>query len=207
MGNDKKNKGLLIVLSGPSGVGKGSICDELLKINSNVIKSVSLTTRKPRQGEEEGVNYYFTGENNFFNMIDNNKLLEWAKVYDNYYGTPRQAVKENLDVGNDVILELDIQGALKVQKSFPGGVFIFLLPPSISELKERILNRGTEAKEELDKRLSAARNEILVAREYKYVVVNRKIKTSAETIDSIIKAEKCRFDRYGEELIREVIEK
>ncbi len=207
MGKNTTLGGLLIVLSGPSGVGKGSVCKELYKINENIKESVSVTTRKPREGEKDGVSYYFTDQEGFFNMIEKGELLEWAKVYDNYYGTPIKAVLDNLKAGRDVLLELDIQGAMKVQQNFPEGVFIFLLPPSISELKNRISKRGTETEEDLDKRFNAAKEEIQLAREYNYVIVNNILKTSADRIDSIVKAEKCRVKRYGEELIREVIEK
>ncbi|UMZ73292.1 guanylate kinase [Natranaerofaba carboxydovora] len=207
MSVDNGSNGLLIVLSGPSGVGKGTVRDELFRVNDNIIYSVSITTRQPRKGETDGKDYFFSSKNNFFKMIENNELLEWAEVYGNYYGTPRQFVEKNLENGKDVILELDIQGALQVQDSFPEGVFIFLLPPSISELKERIKRRGTEAKEDLDKRLGAAKEEIYIAREYHYVIVNKEVNSSASTINSIIQAEKCKFNRYGEELIKEVIKK
>ena len=207
MSVDNESKGLLIVLSGPSGVGKGTVCNELFRINDNIIYSVSVTTRQPRKGETDGKDYFFSSKNNFFKMIENNELLEWAEVYGNYYGTPRQFVDKNLKNGKDVILELDIQGALQVQKSFPEGVFIFLLPPSISELEERIKRRGTETKEDLDKRVGAAKEEIYIAREYHYVIVNKEVNSSASTINSIIQAEKCKFNRYGEELIKEVIKK
>jgi guanylate kinase (EC 2.7.4.8) len=132
------NKGLLVVVSGPSGAGKGTVCKALLKKDNNLKLSISMTTRKPRNGEVDGENYFFTTVEKFKTLIENNMLLEWAKVYDNYYGTPKEFVQKNIEEGHDVILEIDIQGALKVKDKFPEGVFIFILPPSMEELKNRI---------------------------------------------------------------------
>ena len=145
-------KGLLIVLSGPSGAGKGTIAKALLRNENNIKLSISTTTRKPRVGETDGKNYFFTTIEKFKNLIEEDKLLEWAKVYDNYYGTPKDFVLKNIEEGFDVILEIDIQGALKVKDKFPEGVFVFILPPSMEELKNRIKKRGTETEEEILKR-------------------------------------------------------
>lgn len=133
---DRNQNGLLIVISGPSGAGKGTVCKALLNNMGNIRISTSITTRKPRTGEIEGINYYFADEEKFKRMVKNDELLEYAKVYDNYYGTPKKRVMELLNKGIDVILEIDIQGALKVKSKFPEGVFIFILPPSMEELKK-----------------------------------------------------------------------
>ena len=141
-------QGLLIVISGPSGAGKGTICKELLK-DSNFFLSVSITTRQPRQGEVNGESYYFYSKEEFKRKIEEKDFLEYAEVYGNFYGTPKSKVMERLDRGEDVILEIDIQGALKVKENFEEGVFIFILPPSMEELKNRIINRGSETPESL----------------------------------------------------------
>ena len=137
-------QGCLIVVSGPSGTGKGTVCSALLSAHPEIAYSISATTRSPREGERHGVNYYFLTKPVFETMISEGELLEWATVYGNYYGTPLQPIKEKLAAGQDILLEIDTQGALKVQERFPDGVFIFLLPPSLMELERRIRGRGTE---------------------------------------------------------------
>ncbi|MDU5021698.1 MAG: guanylate kinase, partial [Clostridiales bacterium] len=134
-----KRKGLLLVISGPSGAGKGTICKEFLENNKDVKLSVSATTRSPRDGEVDGVNYFFVTKDKFKEMIDNNELLEHAQIYDNFYGTPKAAILENLENGNDVVLEIEMQGARQIKEVYPEGVFIFILPPSLDELKNRIV--------------------------------------------------------------------
>ncbi|QSZ26678.1 guanylate kinase [Aceticella autotrophica] len=188
-------KGLLIVLSGPSGAGKGTIAKALLKNENNIKLSISTTTRKPRVGETDGKNYFFTTVDKFKNLIEEDKLLEWAKVYDNYYGTPKDFVLKNIEEGFDVILEIDIQGALKVKDKFPEGVFVFILPPSMEELKNRIKKRGTETEEEILKRFKCAYEEINFVSRYNYVVINDDVNNAVEKIKAIIVAEKCRVDR------------
>lgn len=193
-------KGLLIVISGPSGAGKGTVCKSLIKNIKNLKVSISSTTRKPRHSEVDGVNYNFIGENKFKNMINENEFLEYALVYDNYYGTPKKKVLEQLELGYDIILEIDIQGALKVKEEFPEGVFIFIMPPSMEELKDRITKRGTETKEELAKRFEASYEEINYVSKYNYIIINDKIHNAVEKIKSILIAEKCRVDRFKEPL-------
>lgn len=193
-------KGLLIVISGPSGAGKGTVCKSLLSEVENLNISTSLTTRKPRIGEVDGVNYYFTEVDEFKKMIEQSELLEYAKVYDNYYGTPKKKVLEKLKQGEDVILEIDIQGALKVKPQFPEGVFIFIMPPSMEELKNRIKKRGTETEEEVTKRFQASYKEINYVSKYNYIVINDEIEKAVEKVKAIIIAEKCRVDRFKDTL-------
>ena len=189
------DSGLLIVISGPSGSGKGTICKRLIDDLENIKVSVSATTRKPRVGEIEGKNYYFICEEEFLHRIDNNEFLEHALVYGNYYGTPRAEVLKELENGKDIILEIDIQGALNVKKNYPKGVFIFILPPSIKELKQRIEGRGTDSKEVILKRMECVYDELNYAFQYDYVVLNDEVETAVEKIKGIISAEKCKAIR------------
>ena len=195
-----KKKGVLIVLSGPSGAGKGTICKELISRGDFWI-SVSATTRSPRNGEVEGKNYYFVTKEDFVKRINGGDFLEYAEVYGNYYGTPKSKVLEALDNGNDVILEIDIQGALKVKETYPGGVFIFILPPSMEELKQRIIKRGSETRESLMTRFKSAYQEINYVSKYNYAVVNDTVNEAVTKIESIITAEKCRVDRIKEDIL------
>ena len=196
-----RGKGLLIVISGPSGAGKGTICKRFMERNKNVALSVSATTRSPRNGEVEGVNYYFMSKEKFKEKINDNDFLEYAEVYDNYYGTPKSNVQEMLDSGKDVILEIDIQGALKVKENSEEGVFIFILPPSMEELKQRIINRGSETQESLMKRFKSAYKEINFVSRYNYAVVNDEVDIAVEKLEAIICAEKCRVDRLKHSIL------
>jgi len=191
------SKGLLIVISGPSGAGKGTICKELLSKNEDIFISVSATTRNPREGEKDGVNYFFISKDKFERMIGNEEFLEYAEVFDNYYGTPKSFVYEMLESGKNVLLEIDIQGALSVKKMYPDGVFIFILPPSMKELKDRIINRGTENENAIEKRFNTAFEEIKFVNEYDYAVVNDIISESVSTVESIINSEKYRVRRMS----------
>ena len=187
-------KGLLMLISGPSGTGKGTVCDLLRQKHPEISYSISATTRQPRPGEQDGVNYYFYTKEKFREMIDQGQLLEWAEVYGNFYGTPKQKVLDRLDAGEDILLEIDTQGALNVMKVMPEGLFIFLLPPSLEELAARLKGRGTETEESLHRRLGAAVDEIKLATKYRYVVVNDKVEDAEETIANIIEAEHHRSD-------------
>ena len=193
-------KGLLILISGPSGTGKGTVCDLLRKNHPEISYSISATTRQPRPGEQDGVNYYFYDKEKFRQMIDAGELLEWAEVYGNYYGTPKQKVLDRLNAGEDILLEIDTQGALNVMKAMPEGLFIFLLPPSLEELANRLKGRGTETEESLQRRLGAAVDEIKIAHNYRYVVVNDKVEAAEKAIAGIIEAEHHRTD-LNEELL------
>ncbi|MHA0857302.1 guanylate kinase [Paenibacillus sp. CMAA1364] len=185
-------KGLLIVLSGPSGVGKGTVCNALRDKMDNITYSVSATTRLPRLGEENEVNYFFKTREQFENMIENDQLLEYAEYVGNYYGTPRDFVEKTLQSGKDIILEIEVQGALKVKEKFPEGVFIFLLPPSLDVLEDRIKGRGTESQVTINNRLAVALDEINLLEHYDYAVVNDQIDQACKRIESIVIAEHCK---------------
>ncbi|MBX6395014.1 MAG: guanylate kinase [Alicyclobacillaceae bacterium] len=182
-------EGLLIVISGPSGAGKGTVCAALRKYFPDMQYSVSVTTRPPREGEREGVNYFFRSKEDFEAMIQAGELLEWAQVYGNYYGTPRRYVETQLQAGRDVLLEIDIQGARQVKEKFPQGVFVFLAPPSVRELKNRILGRGSETEESFRIRFGAVSEELRHLWEYDYVVINDEVEKACQRIRSIIIAE------------------
>ncbi len=188
--------GVLVVLSGPSGVGKGTVSKALLQAEPNLVLSVSATTRLPRNGETDGVSYYFVSREKFSLMIEGDEFLEWARVYDNFYGTPRLPVEETLARGKDVLLEIDVQGGLQVKRKLPEAVLIFLLPPSWKELEARLAGRGSESPEEVQKRLQWAKRELQSLSLYDYVVVNERVEKAVEQIRSIITAEKCRTARF-----------
>lgn len=195
-----KEKGLLVVISGPSGAGKGTICKALLEKNDFWL-SVSATTRNPRVGEVDGANYYFLSKEEFQNRIKSEGFLEYAEVYGNYYGTPKDSVLSAIDSGKDVVLEIDIQGALKVKETYPEGVFIFILPPSMKELRQRIINRGSETEESLMTRFKAAYKEINYVSKYNYAVVNDTVEEAVKKIEGIVIAERCRVDRVKENIL------
>lgn len=189
------DSGLLVVISGPSGAGKGTICKKLKEVMKDLKVSVSATTRGPRAGEVEGESYFFLKEEEFIKRINNDEFLEYAKVYGNYYGTPKKEVFKQLEDGNDIILEIDIQGALQVKKNYPRGVFIFILPPSLKELQNRIEGRGTDSKDVILRRMQCAYDELNYAFEYDYVVLNDEVESAVGKIIHIINAEKNRAIR------------
>ena len=187
-----------MVVSGPSGTGKGTVCSELLAQAEDLAYSISATTRQPRAGEVDGKNYYFMDKADFEQKIAEGGFLEYANVYGNYYGTPLGKIEERLTKGEDILLEIDTQGALNVMKKCPDGLFIFLVPPSLAELERRIRGRGSETEESLQKRMGSACKEIEDGRKYSYVVVNDTVKHAVQRIMAIRAAEHCRVDRNQE---------
>ena len=194
-----EEKGILFILSGPSGVGKGTVRQRLFEQETHLKYSVSATTREKRAGEQEGIDYFYTTKEQFEAMIQNGELLEHAQYVENYYGTPRAYVEEQLEKGNDVFLEIEVQGALQVKENFPEGVFIFLFPPSLEELKNRIIGRGTESDELVRNRLKEAEKEIRMMSEYDYVVVNDDVDQAVQKVKAIITSEHCKRERIEAE--------
>ncbi|WP_050614722.1 guanylate kinase [Bacillus testis] len=193
-----KEKGLLIVLSGPSGVGKGTVRKELFDQPDTTFEySISMTTRKPRDGERDGVDYFFKSREEFEALIKEGKLLEYAEFVGNYYGTPVDYVRQTIEEGKDVFLEIEVQGARQVREKFPEGLFLFLAPPSLSELENRIVGRGTESGDVIAKRLQTAKEEIEMMDLYDYVVENDTIESACDKIKAIVTAEHCKRERVA----------
>ena len=182
----KKNKGNLIIISGPSGVGKGTICEQLLKDTDSISLSVSATTRQPRPIDVDGVTYFFKTTDEFKSMIDRGEFLEWAQYGKNYYGTPLKPVTDKLNQGIDVLLEIEVQGALQVMENYPDGIYIFIAPPDVETLHKRLTGRGTETPEEIEKRISAADNELAMQNKYTYVVINDVLEDAVQSVKDII---------------------
>lgn len=191
------SKGFLLIVSGPAGTGKGTVCKELLERNEDIIYSISATTRQPRIGEEDGVNYFFIDDKKFKNMIEKDDFLEYAHVHTNYYGTPKNFVMDQVEKGEIVLLEIDVQGALQIKRNYSEAIFIFLLPPTMEELKNRIIKRGTETTEDIERRYKNAFKEIEFLGKYDYFVINDKIENAVQDVESIIRAEKLRVKRHS----------
>ena len=202
-----KKQGLLIVLSGPSGSGKNTVCDEVKKNNKNIWESISMTSRKPRKGEIDGKSYYFVTEEEFKKDIEDDNMLEYAKFAGNYYGTPKKNIQKHLDNGEDVILVIEIQGALQIKQKISHALFVFLLPPSMKELKRRLIDRNTESSSKVMERFERAYKEINELSKYNYVIVNDNVKDAAKKLESIILAERCRVDRIEEVFLDTLEEK
>ena len=202
----KNKKGILMVISGPSGAGKGTVCKALLQKRDDVVLSVSATSRNPRPGEVDGVHYFFLSEQAFREKIDAGQMLEHAVFCGNYYGTPKAYVDEMLAAGKNVILEIEVQGAMHVRSKYPEGVYIFILPPSMQELENRLVGRGTEKEDVVRERLERAKRELDYINKYNYVVVNEDVDKAADEICAVIDAERCRLER-NIEFIEEVFVK
>lgn len=196
-----RKEGILLVISGPSGAGKGTVCRALLELEPDISYSVSVTSRPPRPGEKEGVHYFFVSREKFEKMVSEGQMLEWAEVYGNYYGTPREPVLESLKSGRDILLEIDVQGALQVKEKFPAAVLVFILPPSMRDLEMRLKHRATDAEEEISKRLRWAEQEIRKISLYDYLVVNDTVERAVSKVRCILTAERCRPRLYDLELL------
>ncbi|MBS6371690.1 MAG: guanylate kinase [Lawsonibacter sp.] len=192
--NQKKERGQLIVLSGPSGVGKSTVIAELFSQRSNIYFSVSYTTRQPRVGEQDGVNYNFVSREEFERMIADDELLEYAEYVDNYYGTSIKLIREKLDAGIDVLLDIEVQGAAKVRARCPDALFIFIIPPSFEELSRRLHRRNTDSEDVIAGRLAKARQEFREIPKYDYLVINDKVANAVHEIEAILTAAECRVD-------------
>lgn len=187
---------MLIILSGPSGSGKGSVCKKVLE-KFPLKLSISVTTRSPRDGEKNGIDYYFVSKEEFQNLIANNQLLEWAKVYDDFYGTPMELVHLALEQDEDVILEIDVQGALTIKEKYPDAVLVFIITPTKEELERRLINRSTESMEKIKKRMDWVTKEIPNIKKYDYVLINDDLQQTADNFIALIKAEKCKAHRVS----------
>ncbi len=196
-------RGLVLVVSAPSGAGKTTLCKRLLASDQEISFSVSYTTRKPRPGEQHGVHYFFVDQKTFEEMIQRGAFLEWAKVYEHYYGTSREQVTKALSEGRDILLDIDVQGAFQVKEKLgPDAVLVFILPPSLEELKRRLQKRGTEDEATIEKRLSFAKGEIEKAKDFDYLVLNDDLEAAFQNLWAILKAERQRSFRRSDLLAR-----
>ncbi|HJV35125.1 guanylate kinase [Geomonas sp.] len=193
--NSTKREGVLYVISAPSGAGKTTLCKEIIDIFPNLRHSVSYTTRTPRNGEVHGRDYFFVGKEEFSRMVEAGEFAEWAEVHGNFYGTSLAVLKECRSQGIDLILDIDCQGASQLKSRFEGGVYIFVLPPSIAELRRRLDNRSSDSQEVIERRIKNASGEIKEARWYDYIIVNDKFEVAVEQLKSVLIAEQCRAFR------------
>lgn len=201
-----KKKSLIIVISAPSGVGKTTLSKRLLQVSSSFTYSVSFTTRAPRKNEIEGVDYYFISQEEFKKMIEEDKFVEWAQVHGELYGTSVEFLDKAIETKKDVVLEVDVQGGVKIKKRYPEAVLIFLLPPSWQELEKRLNKRATEVIVKIRERIKQAKKEITYAHYYDYLVVNNEINKALSEISSIVRAERCRINRLSLESLPEIIQ-
>lgn len=200
-----KQKGLLIVFSGPSGVGKGTMLARYMENRAGIRYSISATTRAPREGEVHGTHYYFLSRPEFETMIMEGQMLEHAKYNDNYYGTPRKFVDARIDDGEDVVLEIEVQGATQIRSSYPDALFVFIMPPTFAHLRNRLVGRGTEDDGAIRSRLAAAISELRQAGNYDYVIVNDDLDRAVYQLESVIEAAKCSV-KFQKKMIEEVLE-
>lgn len=198
------DRGVLVVFSGPSGVGKGTLLGKVLERCQGSVYSISATTRQPRPGEVDGVNYHFITREEFEEIIAEGGMLEYAEYNGNYYGTPRRFVERQLDEGHNVILEIEVQGARRVRKDCPESVSVFVMPPTYQSLYTRLMNRGTEDSEAMKRRMQAAKEELKSASEYEYIIVNDDLELAAEQLECVLKAVKCSV-KFQKRFIDEVL--
>lgn len=198
------NRGTFIVFSGPSGVGKGTILNKIIGRRKNLKVSVSYTTRKPRIGEIDGINYHFVSEDEFLKIVKDGDMLEYAKYCGNYYGTPRKSVEEEIENGNNVILEIEVQGGEQILKKYPESVGIFVIPPSLNELRNRLTLRALDNEEVISKRIDEAKREIEFSKFYDYIVINEDVEKCASNILKIVDSQNMRFDNM-QKVIQEVL--
>lgn len=196
-----QQRGLLVVISGPSGTGKGTVCKKLMSERDSVRYSVSATTRKPRQGEVEGQNYFFVSEGEFLDMLERDALIEWDKYCDNYYGTPKAFVDKCIEEGTDVILEITVEGALEIKQKYPDCVLIFILPPSLEELRRRIESRATEHCDVIEKRMEQVSNELKYVTKYDYLILNDSVENAVLNIEKVLDAERLKPSRNSDLII------
>lgn len=187
--------GMLIIVSAPSGTGKNAVIKELMKVDKNIFYSVSVTTRTPRNKEKNGVNYFFESRDEFEKMIINKQLIEWDEYVNNYYGTPKKFIEEMTNEGKDVILEITVEGAINVKEMWPEAVMIYLLPPSMSELRKRITCRNTECEDSINQRMISAEKELDYVNDYEYVVINDDLSYAVNQVEEIIRAERLKTIR------------
>ena len=197
-------KGVLVVFSGPSGAGKGTVLAEYFKSNPQAVYSISATTRKPRPGERDGVDYHFVTREAFEEMIARDEVIEYTLYNGNYYGSPAGPIRRELEAGRDVILEIEVDGAAQVRRKFPEALTVFVLPPSFEELRRRLTGRGTETGEEVRARLETARKELALASQYDYILVNDRVEEAAAALGDIIRAAKC-ARKFNQGLIEEIL--
>ena len=193
-----KENGLLLILSGPSGVGKGTVVQELIRRNSNITVSVSMTTRAPRLGEVEGESYYFVTKEDFLSRLSKGEMLEHSNHFENYYGTPKAPVSKALSCGTDVILEIDVNGAFAVKEKMPDSVLIMIAPPSLSDLRDRLKGRNTETETVIEERIGRAKFELGKAHRYDYIIINDDIQEATVAVETIIAAERLKTSRRRE---------
>lgn len=190
-----KKKGTLFIISAPSGSGKTTLCTRLVELVDILYRSISMTTRAPRPGEKDGMDYIFIEKPEFLKRQKRKEFLEWAKVFGEYYGTPKKHILHMLKRGSDVLLSIDVQGAMKIKRLGLDAVYIFILPPSLGMLKERLINRSTDSKEAIRQRLNVARKEIACSSKYDYIVVNNRLESALDNLRAIIIAERCKTGR------------